>query len=143
MSARFATVAAVVCLALCVSASVARAEEKKLAGKWVVVGLEAGGMKLPEEEVKKGKMTLEFKEKTVISSAEGQPTEEDEFTVDTSKDPHELTIKDKKGPQNGIYKFDGDKLLTCMPAEPGKDRPTKFETAAGQPIMILTLKKAE
>jgi hypothetical protein len=52
-------------------ASAARADDK-LKGEWVVVSIEAGGKKLPEEDVKKLGMSLKFTDDKVISKAGGE-----------------------------------------------------------------------
>ena len=42
----------------------------------------------------------------------------------------------------GIVKVDGD-ALTIAFAEPGKERPTKFESAAGSGVVLAVHKKAK
>lgn len=123
----------------------ARAEGKKLVGRWLAVSVEIDGAAVPAETLPELGIGLEFTEKTVSYLEMGKPVNDaaHEYTVDTSKDPHELDFKEKRGVNKALFKFDGEKLVVVMARAGGKDRPAKFATAKGDGLILMTLKKAE
>jgi uncharacterized protein (TIGR03067 family) len=131
---------------LCVFAVLALASaagaDDKIKGAWVVVSLEVDGEKAPEEDIKKSKMTLDFKDGgKVVSSSEGEKGEEDEYTV-AAGEPKQINIKEKNGEMKGIYVIEGDTLKLCL-SKPGSERPKEFKTAANSNTLIMVLKKKE
>ena len=63
------------------------------------------------------------------------------FTIDPTKDPKQITVKsapDSTFTIEGIYRFDGDKLIICMPMyDVPKARPTKFELDPADPARAI------
>jgi uncharacterized protein (TIGR03067 family) len=115
-----------------------------LLGEWVGEKAETGGMPLP---VPAGGMTMDFQPdgKLMIKDS-GKPPEEAGYTADSKKDPHEIDLMPpaaggKTMTMLGIYKVDGDTLTLCLAAT--GTRPTKFESAAGQPTILMTFKRAK
>jgi uncharacterized protein (TIGR03067 family) len=49
-----------------------------------------------------------------------------EYYLDSSKTPKHMDISNDEGTSHGIYLLDGDRLITCFPAEDGAERPTSF-----------------
>ena len=122
-----------------------RKELKALQGTWKAVSLEAGGKSLPKEAVPDFTFIIGADGKSIGKSpqVEYQAT----ITVDPKKNPKTIDIVPDNGPdrgktQPGIYEFDGDKLKICA-AQPGKDRPTDFDTKGkmGYSLMILRREK--
>jgi uncharacterized protein (TIGR03067 family) len=119
-------------------------ELKKLEGNWSVAEHEHGGVKTPLKdlanlslEIAKGKMTTreagDLKEATIIVG------------VDHKVKPAALDLKVASGTDmdktvRAIYKLDGDTLTICV-AEPGKDRPKKFEGKKDSGHTRLVFKK--
>jgi len=117
---------------------------KKLAGKWVLTRREHGGedadakaIKSIRVEIDGAKMTIrdgdDVKEKTTVTllDAKAKPASVDlEVTEGTGKGD---VVK-------GIYKLEGGKLTICV-AEPGKERPAKFEGAKGTGHTLMVLQK--
>ncbi len=69
------------------------------------------------------------------------------YTFDTTKTPITIDMKAKGGTYDGktllgIVKLDGDTLTICF-AEPGKDRPTKFESTPGSGLVLAVHKRAK
>jgi uncharacterized protein (TIGR03067 family) len=108
------------------------------------------------EEVSRGERSIkdDFKgvtwtlEDGKVTFTDGKSTRTHKITVDSSKNPKTIDFhfesgadKDKKS--LGIYRFDGpDRLILCW-AEPGKERPTKFESKEDAGILkqVLVRKK--
>ena len=124
------------------------ADDKKdpTAGKWVVESVTRDGkasdaLKGAVREHAGGKYTL-----TPAKDSKAQPTT-GTYTLDTTKTPVAIDMMPKGGTYDGktllgIVKADGDTLTICF-AEPGKDRPTKFESAAGSGLVLVTQKKVK
>lgn len=135
-------------LALAVGAPGPKEPPKKdtnpLLGEWVGEKAETGGMALP---VPAGGMRMEFKpDGKVVMTDGGKPPEEGTYTADAKKDPHAIDLMapaagGKIMTMLGIYKVDGDTLTLCLAA--AGERPTKFESAAGQATLLLTFKRAK
>lgn len=127
------------CLALALTASsVAAADDKELAkfdGTWVgVSGIMDGTPLEPEvcrqyvDVVKGGKVVTTYKGKEVATTATYQ-------LINPGKTPSQIDAIIESGPLKGqtlkgIYKFEGERLVTCF-ADSGKDRPTTFESKKG------------
>lgn len=104
----------------------------KLAGVWAGHRL-AGGMDKPTSGPA---LTLTITDNDVASDKAGAGT----FTLDTSKKPYRMNgIKGGKQTYEGIVKVNGKTLIWCV-GDPGKPRPTTFETKAGQWCMVLDKK---
>ena len=124
------------------------ADDKKdpTTGKWVIESVTRDGkpndaLKGATREHAEGKYTL-----TPAKDSKAAPTT-GTYTIDATKSPIAIDIKPKGGTYDGktllgIAKLDGDTLTVAF-AEPGKDRPTKFESAAGSGIVIAVHKKAK
>lgn len=151
--ARFACALALVAVSL---AGITRADEKDdkkalkdLAGEYLIIGIEAKGLKLSEEDLAKfakkdDDRKITIKDDKIIARFGGK---EDPATIkiDASKSPAHIDLtstKDGKTEVNyGIYKVEKD-ILTICAIEKGdpKDRPKEFK-ADGNNTIILTLKK--
>jgi len=126
----------------------AGAEDKKdpSVGKWVV-----------ESVVRDGKAVDAYKGGTRVNG-EGKyaftppadskiPASTGTYTIDASKTPITFDAVAKGGTFDGktllgIFKVEGDTMTVAF-AEPGKDRPTKFESAAGSGVVLTVYKKAK
>jgi uncharacterized protein (TIGR03067 family) len=120
---------------------------KGLEGTYVIVGFEAKGLKLGEEELKKlGKdeerlVTIKGDRITAKLGGMEDPAT---FKLDASKDPPRIDItknRDCKKERNyGIYKLDKDVLTICATEMAGpEDRPTAFK--AGDKTILIVLRK--
>ena len=112
----------------------------KFQGNWTIESVIVEGKELPAEVVGAFKMSFKDNNYTVLI---GQEKTEGSFSLDPSKNPKTIDIVPENGPdrgrkQLGIYEIDGDKIKICA-AQPGKDRPTNFETKdkIGYTVMIL------
>ncbi|HEY1190351.1 MAG TPA: TIGR03067 domain-containing protein [Gemmata sp.] len=124
------------------------ADDKKdpTAGKWIVESVTRDGkpvdaLKGAVREHTNGKYTL-----TPAQGSKAQPTS-GSYTLDLSKTPATIDMMVKGGTYDGktlhgIAKLDGDTLTVAF-GEPGKDRPTKFESTAGSGVVVAVHKKAK
>lgn len=128
--------------------AVSAADDKKdpTGGKWVVEsvtrdGKADDGLKGATREQGEGKYTLTPAKDSKAKAASGT------YTIDAGKTPATIDLMPKGGTYDGktllgIVKVDGD-TLTIAFAEPGKDRPTKFESTAGSGVVVAVHKRAK
>lgn len=124
------------------------ADDKKdvTAGKWTIEsvsrdGKDVAALKGATREHKDGSYTLTPVKDSTAKSSTGT------YTLDASKSPIAIDMKPKGGTYDGktllgIVKVDGDTMTICF-AEPGKDRPSKFESSAGSGLVLAVHKAAK
>jgi uncharacterized protein (TIGR03067 family) len=117
-------------------------EQQRLEGTWKVISGEAGGMPLPLEVTRNFK--LSFQGSTFITQV-GDQKREGSYTVDPGKSPRTIDITLSSGPDKGktqlaIYSVLGNTLRICG-AEPGRERPTGFETRDKAGVILLMLRR--
>lgn len=124
------------------------ADDKKdpTTGKWVVESVTRDGkavdaLKGAVREHADGKYTL-----TPPKDSKAQPTS-GTYKLDASKTPVAIDIVAKGGTYDGktllgIAKLEGDTLTVAF-GEPGKERPAKFESAAGSGVVVAVHKKVK
>ena len=125
----------------------ARGDDKDpVAGKWVVESVTRDGKAV---EARKGATRENGDGKYTFTPAAGSKAAPSSGTykLDATKTPTAIDITAKGGTYDGktllgIVKVDGD-TQTLAFAEPGKERPTKFESAAGSGIVVTVYKKAK
>lgn len=116
------------------------------AGKWVMEsvtrdGKESTPLKGAIREHSGGNYTITPAKDSKAAPSGGT------YTVDASKSPMTIDMKAKGGNYDGktllgIFNVEGDVLTICF-AEPGKERPAKFESPAGAGLVLAVAKKAK
>jgi uncharacterized protein (TIGR03067 family) len=119
-----------------------KADMKLLQGDWVMQAFEANGKALPEDQVKKVRLTVKG-DRFMVDI--GGKMLELSFKIDPTKKPKaiDLTVKmdDNSMVTLGIYEVTADTLKLCRTAEGRKDRPTEFTTKEGSGTVMSTYKR--
>jgi uncharacterized protein (TIGR03067 family) len=101
-----------------------RGDYAKLQGCWIVFRCERDGAAMPERNG-----SVFIYEGTTFRL--GTDAGRENYVLQEDTNPKSIDFLDERDPPLlGIYKFEGDTLVTCT-ADPGLKRPTTFSTAAG------------
>jgi uncharacterized protein (TIGR03067 family) len=127
----------------------AKKELKKFEGAWMMVTGKHDGAKLPDEHVKKGRLTYMGKAVLVETPHQSKETIKARITrLDPTKKPAEMDWVRSNGPHAGekmlaIYEFiDDDQYQICF-APAGKPRPKDFSTKAGSGHFLHVWKRVK
>jgi uncharacterized protein (TIGR03067 family) len=109
-------------------------ELARFQGTWQLISAETDGEKVPQEWVKKVRITFAGNTHTV-RLGDQVIVHDVRFEIDPSSTPSQVTDTINDGPDKGkqirgIYKLEGDTLTSCV-APAGKDRPTAFAADKG------------
>jgi uncharacterized protein (TIGR03067 family) len=136
-------IAATICIADAKPSEDAKKDLAQLQGTWHMVSGQRGGQPFPEEFVKSGQRVCKESEVTVTFG--GQLLMKATIKLDPAKEPKTIDYaitegasKDKT--QLGIYELKDDTIKFCF-STPGSDRPTSFETKAGDGRTLSVWKK--
>jgi uncharacterized protein (TIGR03067 family) len=117
------------------------AELAKLQGTWQLISAETNGKPMPEEHVKKFRVTIEGDHHVV--TFDGQVVAEKvKFTLDPTTTPKSIEDSLVQAPHTGkkvrgIYRLEGDELTSCVGAIDAP-RPTEF---TAKPVSGQTLRR--
>jgi uncharacterized protein (TIGR03067 family) len=111
-----------------------------LKGKWEIVSGKFNGN---ESATVKGRILKFTSNELVTYFSDDDKDLTVSVTFDLSKTPKQFDIDHRFGDVAlAIYTIEKDTLKICY-AEPGADRPTKFESPAGERVFLLVLKRKE
>lgn len=125
------------------------AELKKLQGTWTLVSGEMDGKALPDEAVKKNKITWKKAAIDIDSPHQSkQHIKAKLTTLDAGKTPHAMNFTRSKGPNagkdlKGIYAFDGPSTYKVCFDPSGKTRPKELATTPGSGYILHVWKRAK
>ena len=115
-------------------------------GKWIVDSVIRDGK---ADDDLKGATRIHEGEKYSVTPVAGSksPTVSGLLVVDAKKKPFWIEMKPSAGRYKdktllGIAKVDEDKLMICF-AEPGKDRPTIFDSKEGSGVVLVVHTRAK
>jgi uncharacterized protein (TIGR03067 family) len=116
----------------------ARKDLEKFQGDWSLLSAERDGKKIPDEEARKIKLTIQGN--NFVLRKDGVVVSEGTMTLDASKKPKHATETITAGPNKGkmfsaIYEIDDDQHRICFAAA-GKGRPTAFSSSTGQLLQV-------
>jgi RNA polymerase sigma factor (sigma-70 family) len=126
----------------------ARAGDKEanlLDGEWAVVRAEKGGKQLPDDEVKKMKVTIKDGTMTIDI---GTRQEAVAVAIDATTKPRGINFRRLKGNNGqvdrGIFELDGDELKICWGEEKAPDgRTEEFKTTKERGGRLFVLKRTK
>jgi uncharacterized protein (TIGR03067 family) len=120
-------------------------EREALQRAWEGQSAEQDGKALPDEEVKKTRVSIKGNRMLMIPGAEWTPLR---FKLDAAKSPKVLYVAPTEGPDKDkvlpvIYRLDkeADTLTLCWDAKDGKAVPKDFTAQKGSGLMLLVLKR--
>jgi uncharacterized protein (TIGR03067 family) len=117
-----------------------KSDGDRLQGVWQAVAVERIGKAPTPDEVRSIRFEFTGNKITSTHLQKGAP-QRSVFTLDPTKDPKQITVKlapDSTFSVEGIYRFDGERLIVCMPMfDIPKARPTKFALDATDPARAL------
>ncbi|HMF10699.1 MAG TPA: TIGR03067 domain-containing protein [Gemmataceae bacterium] len=113
---------------------------KKLEGTWIVVSMEHGGKKAPDEAAKG--VTLIFAADGKVSVKTPDKEIKGSYKLGAGKKAKEITLEaTAEKTLYGIYKIDGDSLTICAVDTSADERPTEFATKDGSEARLVVLKR--
>ncbi len=142
---------ALICLSSAMFAGADVAQESKpdrerdlatLQGTWRPVSMEMDGKLLPDERIKKIRLTIKGEKFTFDN---GEDSHEGLYKIDPSHDPAQLNIEITRGDEKGkvylvIYKFEKRQMIQCMEVSNEK-RPRDFTGRAGSGNLLEVWEK--
>jgi uncharacterized protein (TIGR03067 family) len=137
----------IVCFGLSALVAVAGGGTPTIEGNWTAISGIIDGKKLPDEDVTKAALVVNFTKDgkyTVISM--GKKVESGTYKHDPKAKPAtiDLTItegKDKDKTQFGIYKLDGDQVTFAIASVDVKERPKNFDGGKDAEVTVLKRNK--
>lgn len=111
-------------------------DAEQLQGTWEIVSVEDSGRKIPMEVFKnrkwviaKNDITLKFGDKNIAIL----------YTLDPTKNPKCIDLREMSKITLGIYELEGENLKICYSEERPDERPTTFESKskAGNDVFII------
>jgi uncharacterized protein (TIGR03067 family) len=134
-----------------VEAAPAEGDAAKLQGRWKVVGGEAQGKPLSDEELKEGMCFVFAGDKVTEIGKDGN--KEKRFKLDVTQTPRTIRFSeylvlatgeaaelDPKDTMPGIYELDGDTLRLCVNVEDAT-LPTAFRSQEKPECVMLVLRR--
>lgn len=111
---------------------------KKFDGTWTFEAVEAGGKKLPADQL--AGMTVTFDGGKYAVKAGDKVAEAATLKLDPAASPKAFDSTVTEGPNKGnvilgIYEFSGDTLKVCFDPD-GKKRPTEFMATGSQTLVV-------
>jgi len=116
-----------------------------LQGTWKVMESTSKGDKVPADELKD--LYLIFKDNAINIREGGKTSENFLFLIDPTKNPKEIDLILRVGPQKGrvdrgIYQLDGDTLRICIQTNKDQARPREFASPIRSELWLVVLQRS-
>ena len=141
---------AVIALFVLATGGPARVEDepKKAAeafkGEWKVTTFQAAGIELPEDDLKKSKLSVDAEKMTLSGSGKDKVFE---FSLDPKAKPSTIDLRTTEGGMEillpGIYKLEKDQLSICFEFNVAGKRPKEFKSEEKTPTILLVMEKVK
>jgi uncharacterized protein (TIGR03067 family) len=120
-------------------------EAPSFKGTWNALSYERGGRVAPDETARMIKFSFADDKMTLLQGIGFTGSKECKFKLDATKKPATIDLSPQEGrnkdkPFEGIFELKGDELRLCF-AAPGTPRPKEFVTKAGEPVLLIVLKR--
>ena len=122
-------------------------EMEKLSGVWVLTSAESGGTKIPPEEIKDFKLSIN-KDGSFIARRLGGDERAGSLKIDPTKKPMMMDILMESAPDKGktqlaIYDLQTGVLKICAGEMEKKERPADFDSKNKPGVTLLVFKKGQ
>jgi uncharacterized protein (TIGR03067 family) len=112
-------------------------ERTKFQGSWKHLSIDLNGRQAAQAVA--SEFVYHFEGNNYTNTRSGRVLSQGTFSLDPTKSPPSIDLSESTGVRiYGIYRFDGDKLTLCLHE---KQRPTDFESRAGQVRSLVILKR--
>jgi uncharacterized protein (TIGR03067 family) len=133
----------------------ARAERRRIEGKWKAASAQATGTKAPEQLTRV--MEWSFRgdrfrpPRTCMINLNNKPlgvtvgkSTQGAYRLDPTRSPKAVDFVDPETGEisRGIYQLEGDRLTLCV-TKPGAKRPTEFKAPAGSECSLIVLERSK
>jgi uncharacterized protein (TIGR03067 family) len=139
---------AVLLMILCVAHSHTQGQDPQVPdsvqGSWIVQSVVDRGKMLSPEKIKGIKFVFSGDKLSMVVPTGDK--KESRFKADFRANPKTIDIIPLDGPHKdktipGIFELNGENLKLCLPHQPTKQRPSKFEAPDGSDLNVIVLKK--
>ena len=116
---------------------------EQFVGNWKVDVLTANGREMPEEF--RNKLRLEFTKTKMVMKMDGKDEDREmKFTLNAKASPKTITTTPLDGPfkgkpVTGIFKFEKEALILCLPNKPTDATPKEFKSEKGASMALIKL----
>jgi uncharacterized protein (TIGR03067 family) len=121
-------------------AKAAKEDANRIQGVWSIVGIEADGKTIPEDQLRIVQGRITFGKDTIMVTSQSGPTQKGTYKIDPSKDPKQIDYTLEGEAVVGIYSLEQD-VLKIRTASDGAPRPVQFTHKPGTSSALLTLKR--
>jgi uncharacterized protein (TIGR03067 family) len=120
-------------------------DSDRFLGAWKLIKGRGNGEEVPPDLVVSVRLVFESDGKLLLQGVSGK--DKGRFKIDSTPSPGhiQLLLEDKKETVDGIYKFDGNRLILCFPdlGQKSTDRPTQFSAEKGSKQVMFVLEQVQ
>lgn len=120
-------------------------QAQKLQGEWRAVAMSTNGVELKEDQLFNSRLIVDgnrFSRKQTAPNGKEIAGESGKLVVGQNKQSNAIDLRMRGGTAYGIFKVDRAKLVLCV-TQNGGERPTEFESKAGENRVLTTYVRVE